>query len=144
MLFFMYAQFVFHPDVISGYIYGGENSRTVLATCLVLIGVFAFFFVLYSSGAFLRSRNQEFGLLTLLGTTRAQLRRLVWAENTFISIAAITVGVLFGLLFSRLFLLGISRVLDVTEPIRFALVPQALLLTRSEERRVGKACRSLW
>jgi len=129
MLFFMYAQFVFHPDVISGYIYGGENSRTVLATCLVLIGVFAFFFVLYSSGAFLRSRNQEFGLLTLLGTTRVQLRRLVWAENTFISVAAITVGVLFGLLFSRLFLLGISRVLDVTEPIRFALVPQALLLT---------------
>src|SRR5690625_3994339 len=89
MLFFMYAQFVFHPDVISGYIYGGDSSRTVLATCLVLIGVFAFFFVLYSSGAFLRSRNQEFGLLTLMGTTRSQLRRLVWAENTFIGIALV-------------------------------------------------------
>ncbi len=129
MLFFMYAQFVFHPDLASGYIYGGESSRTVLATCLVLIGVFAFFFVLYSSGAFLRSRNQEFGLLTLLGTTRAQLRRLVWAENTFISVASIATGILFGLLFSRLFLLGISRVLDVAEPIRFALVPQAFVLT---------------
>src|SRR5690554_6411214 len=93
MLFFMYAQFVFHPDVVNGYIYGGATSRTVLATCLALIGVFAFFFVLYSSGAFVRSRNKEFGLLTLMGTTRGQLRRLVWAENTMISIAAAVTGI---------------------------------------------------
>ena len=70
LLFFLYAQFILHPDVANGYIYGGESTRVVLTFCLVLVAVFAFFFVLYSSGAFLRARNREFGLLTLMGTTR--------------------------------------------------------------------------
>ncbi len=128
-LFFVYAQFLYHPGVASGYLYGGPTTRTVLAVCLVLIAVFAFFFVLYSSGAFLRARNKEFGLLTLMGTTRAQLRRLIWLENTFLSLAAIAAGLALGLLFSRLFLMAIARVLLIDEPISFALVPRAVLLT---------------
>jgi putative ABC transport system permease protein len=128
-LFFVYAQFIMHPDVTGGYIYGGDGTRVVLLVCEVLVAVFAFFFVLYSSGAFLRARNQEFGLLTLMGTTRGQLRRLIWLENTILSFAAIALGICLGLLFSRLFLLGISRVLDLYEPIRFLFVPDAILLT---------------
>ncbi len=129
LLFFVYAQFILHPDVASGYIYGGESTRVVLTVCLVLVAVFAFFFVLYSSGAFLRARNREFGLLTLMGTTRGQLRRLIWLENTFLSLAAIGVGIALGLLLSRLFLMGISRVLNLDEPIRALFVPSAVLLT---------------
>lgn len=128
-LFFVYAQFLFHPDVQGGYLYGGPVTRNVLTVCLVLIAVFAFFFVLYSSGAFLRARNKEFGLLTLMGTTRGQLRRLIWLENTFLSLAAIAAGVALGLLFSRLFLMAIARVLLIDEPLSFALVPRALALT---------------
>jgi len=128
-LFFVYAQFLFHPDVQGGYLYGGQTTRTVLTVCLVLIAVFAFFFVLYSSGAFLRARNKEFGLLTLMGTTRAQLRRLIWLENTFLSLAAIAAGIGLGLLFTRLFLMAIARVLLIDEPLSFALAPRALLLT---------------
>ncbi len=128
-LFFVYAQFIMHPDVTGGYIYGGDGTRVVLLVCEVLVAVFAFFFVLYSSGAFLRARNQEFGLLTLMGTTRGQLRRLIWLENTILSLAAIALGICLGLLFSRLFLLGISRVLDLSEPIRFLFVPDAILMT---------------
>lgn len=129
LIFFMYAQFIFHPDVADGYIYGGREMRVILVICQVLVAVFSFFFVLYSSGAFLRARGREFGLLTLMGTTRRQLRRLVWLENTMLSATATFVGTVLGILFTRLFLLGISRVLGVDEPLRFAIVPQALLLT---------------
>ncbi len=128
-LFFVYAQFLYHPEVRAGYLYGGDTTRVVLTVCLVLIAVFAFFFVLYSSGAFLRARNKEFGLLSLMGTTRGQLRRLIWLENTFLSLAAIVAGLAVGLLFSRLFLMAIARVLLIDEPIGFALVPRALALT---------------
>lgn len=128
-LFFVYAQFIMHPDVAGGYIYGGDATRIVLTVCEVLVAVFAFFFVLYSSGAFLRARNQEFGLLSLMGTTRGQLRRLIWLENSILSVGAIALGIGLGLLLSRLFLLGISRVLGLDEPIRFLFVPNAILLT---------------
>ena len=129
LLFYLYAQFVFHPDLASGYLYGGSTTRSVLTVCMVLVVVFAFFFVLYSSGAFLRARNQEFGLLTLMGTTRRQLRRLIWLENTILSLASIAAGIGLGILLSRLFLMAIARVLLLEEPLRFSVVPQALLLT---------------
>ena len=129
LLFFLYAQFILHPDVTSGYMYGGETTRVVLTVCLVLVAVFAFFFVLYSSGAFLRARNREFGLLTLMGTTRGQLRRLIWLENLILSLAAIVVGIGLGQLFAKLFLMGISRVLGLEAAIRFMFVPNAALLT---------------
>ena len=129
LLFYLYAQFVFHPDLATGQLYGGDMTRTVLAVCMVLVALFAFLFVLYSAGAFLRARNQEFGLLTLMGTTRRQLRRLIWLENTFLSLAAIAAGLVLGVLLSRLFLLAIARVLAIDEALRFTVVPQAVLLT---------------
>lgn len=129
LLFFLYAQFLMHPDLASGYLYGGDTTRTVLIVCEVLVAVFAFFFVLYSSGAFLRARNREFGLLSLVGITRGQLRRLMRLENTFLSVAAIVVGIGSGQLLAKLFLMGIGRVLGLDEPIRFMLVPGAMLLT---------------
>lgn len=128
-LFFVYAQFILHPDVMNGDIYGGNASRTVLLVCEVLVGLFAFFFVLYSSGAFLRARSGEFGLLSLLGTTGGQLRRLIWLENTVLSGLATLVGIGLGLLLSRLFLMAIARVLGMGAPIRFLVVPGAVLLT---------------
>lgn len=129
LLFSMYAQFLMHPDLATGYLYGGATTRSVLLVCMALVVVFALFFVLYSSGAFLRSRHQEFGLLTLMGTTRRQLRRLIWLEHTFLSTAAIAAGLGLGLLLSKLFLLAISRVLALSDPIRFAFVPRALVVT---------------
>lgn len=129
LLFHMYAQFIFHPDVVGGYVYGGQSTRTALIVCEYIIIIFSFFFVLYSSGAFLKARSQEFGMLTLLGVTRAQLRRLIWLENTILSTLAIITGLALGTLFSKLFLMAVSKILMVEEPIRFAIVPEAALLT---------------
>ncbi len=129
LLFFLYAQFIFHPDVTGGYVYGGSGVRNGMIACEVLIIVFSFVFVLYSTSSFLRARHQEFGLLTLLGTSRAQLRKLIWLESTLLTTAAIGVGIALGLLFSKLFLMAMSRLLMVASPIRFAVLPEALLLT---------------
>jgi len=128
-LFFVYAQFILHPDVAGGTIYGGSASRTVLIVCEVLVGLFAFFFVLYSTGSFLRARSAEFGLLSLLGTTRGQLRRLIWLESSVLSGVATLTGIGLGLLLSKLFLMAIARVLGMATPIRFLLVPEAVGLT---------------
>jgi len=68
-------------------------------------------------------------MLTLFGTTRTQLRRLVWLENTLLSGLAILAGILLGLLFNRLFFLGLARVLQVEQPLSVQLVPLALLAT---------------
>jgi putative ABC transport system permease protein len=96
---------------------------------LVIIVVFSLFFVAYSNSSFLQVRKKEFGLLSLFGMTKNQLRRLVYYEQTAISIAAIVTGIGVGLLFTKLFYLIMNAFLDVKVPISFQLVPKAFLLT---------------
>lgn len=129
MIFFMYAAFIYHPDVVNGHVKEGHKVREVMMMCEYLIIIFSFFFTLYSSSAFLTSRQKEFGLLTLFGMTKLQLRRLVFYENMIISILAIAVGMGIGAFMTKLFLLTLSRILAVDSPISFYIVPKAVLLT---------------
>lgn len=129
MIFYMYAAFIYHPDVINGHVPGGHRVRKVMMICEYLIIIFSFFFTLYSSSAFLKSRQQEFGLLTLFGMTKPQLRRLVFYENMIISILAIAVGMGIGTFMTKLFLMALSHILAVDAPISFYIVPKAILLT---------------
>ena len=129
MIFFVYAAFIYHPDVLNGNIRGGDSVQKIMVACEYLIIIFSFFFTLYSSSAFLKSRQKEFGLLTLFGMTKTQLRRLVFYENMIISSLAILVGIGIGTVATKLFLLAMSRILGVESPMRFYIDSSAIILT---------------
>ncbi|MBW7455725.1 ABC transporter permease [Paenibacillus sepulcri] len=129
MIFFVFAAFIYHPGVVNGHIDAASKIRSGLVDCEYLIIIFSFFFVLYSNSAFLKSRKKEFGLLSLFGMTHRQIRRLVFYENTVIALAAIIAGIAFGTLFSKLFFMALSELLDVTNPIPFAIVTKAIIIT---------------
>ncbi|NOU91635.1 FtsX-like permease family protein [Paenibacillus sp. LMG 31456] len=129
MIFFIYAAFIFHPDVINGHIQGASGVRMGMLACEYIIMIFSFFFVLYSNSAFLKSRKKEFGLLSLFGMTTRQIYKMVVYENIFISVIAIAVGIGFGALFSKLFFMAMSELLQVGNPISFYLAPKALITT---------------
>ncbi|MEF3302334.1 ABC transporter permease [Paenibacillus sp. GYB003] len=129
MIFFIYAAFLFHPDVISGNIRAADKVRYGMILCEYIIVIFSFFFVLYSMSAFLKSRKKEFGLLSLFGMTNRQIAKLVVYENTLIAVLAIAVGIGFGALFSKLFFMALAELLQVESPIRFILAPKAIWLT---------------
>lgn len=129
MIFFIYAAFIFHPDVMSGHIYAAKGVRTGMMFCEYIIVIFSFFFILYSMSAFLKSRKKEFGLLSLFGMTKGQMRRMVLYENIATSLLAIGTGIALGALFLKLFFMALSEILDLAEPIRFFIPGKALLLT---------------
>ncbi|MBD3922650.1 ABC transporter permease [Paenibacillus sp. PR3] len=129
MIFFIYAAFIFHPDVINGHIYMGKGVRTGMMFCEYIIVIFSFFFILYSMSAFLKSRKKEFGLLSLFGMTRGQMRKMVLYESIATSVLAIGAGIALGALFLKLFLMALSEILDLADPIRFLIPGKALLLT---------------
>ncbi|TMV48160.1 ABC transporter permease [Paenibacillus mesophilus] len=129
MIFFIYAAFLFHPDVISGNIRAADKVRQGMILCEYIIVIFSFFFVLYSMSAFLKSRKKEFGLLSLFGMTNRQIAKLVLYENTLIALLAIAAGIGFGALFSKLFFMALAELLHVDSPIRFILAPKAIWMT---------------
>lgn len=129
MIFYIYAAFIYHPDVVSGLILKADKVRSGMMFCLYLIIVFSFMFILYSNSAFLKTRKQEFGLFTLFGMTRAQLRKLVVYENMAIAIMAIGTGIGLGVLFSKLFFMALGALLDMEESISFAVPLKAVFMT---------------
>ncbi len=126
LLFFLYATLSNHPDLHKGYV--SQNVIDSMNIAQGIVYVFSFFSILYSMGSFLRGRNKEFGLLTLLGISPRQLIWLTFLENMLLGLASILVGVGVGLLLSKLFLMLGSLVLDVPS-LSFYVPGQALLLT---------------
>lgn len=129
LIFFIYAAFIFHPDVINGKFQGAQFVSLMMIACEYIILIFSFFFVLYSCSAFLKSRKKEFGLLMLFGFRKSQLRRIVLYENMLICAVSLAVGIGLGILFSKLFFMGLSAVMEVDNPIGFAIPLPALVLT---------------
>ncbi len=129
MIFFLYAQFILHPDVVNGKLRAAQSVRNGMVACEFIIILFSFFFVLYSLSAFLKSRSKEFGLLSLFGMTSGQIRRMVLTETIVIAAVASTAGIGLGLLFSKLFLMSLSGLLQMDSPIRFTVVWKSVGLT---------------
>ncbi|MBW7476629.1 ABC transporter permease [Paenibacillus oenotherae] len=128
-VFYMYASFIFHPDVINGHIEGAAGVRQGMVACEYIVAIFSFFFMLYANSAFLKTRKKEFGLFTLFGMTRMQIRRMLMLESIFIALFAIAVGIGIGMLLSKLFFMAVAVLLKVTSPIPFVVPLKAVLFT---------------
>lgn len=126
MIFFTYAVFIYHPRIAESEM--GNMTRTGMSIATVIVYVFAFFFVLYSISVFLKSRNREFGILTILGAESRQINLLILLENMLIGTVAIVTGIAGGLLLSKLFLLISTKVIDMEE-LPFYWPVKAILLT---------------
>ncbi|AUD25995.1 FtsX-like permease family protein [Bacillus cereus group sp. BC251] len=133
MIFFTYALLLFHPDLqgelkstsatISAY---GTMGFTISQG---LIFVFSFFFILYSVSSFFKTRKKEFGILMMQGMSMRQLKKLLLIENMLIGLGSICIGILIGLIFSKLVLLISASVLMINNGLPFYTPVKAVLLT---------------
>jgi len=129
MIFFLYATLTNHPDMDTSRMRYARAVVQGVVACEIIILVFTFFFTLYSLSAFLRSRSREFGLLALFGMTAGQIRRMVLIETFVIALISNVLGISLGIVFSKLFLLALSRMLYIDSPLRFMIVWRAVELT---------------
>ncbi len=129
ILFYMLASFVMHPDVTGGYISAAQMVTSGLVVAEFIIVTFLFLFVLYSSTAFVRSRKKEFGLLCLLGASKSQVSRIIVFEHVVIVALSIAAGLGLGIPASKLMLIAMEKMLQVSSPVRFMIVKPAVTLT---------------
>ncbi|PGS46071.1 FtsX-like permease family protein [Bacillus sp. AFS041924] len=106
-LFFSLTMFILHPDkgTFKSYIKQSLFGAEIIAY------LFLFFYVFYSSGVLLKKRNKEFGILYTIGISRKQLLKMIYIENMIISFTATISGIITGLVFSKLFLEIIEKLL---------------------------------
>ncbi|MGM0837365.1 MAG: FtsX-like permease family protein [Bacillota bacterium] len=123
-LFFSLTTFILHPvnGTFKSYI------RVSLFGAEFIAYLFLFFFVFYSISVLLKKRYKEFGILFMLGTSRGQLLRMISIENMIISVSATIGGIVTGLVFSKLFLVIIEKLMRLPAlPFYFPI--KAILIT---------------
>ncbi|TVX91936.1 FtsX-like permease family protein [Paenibacillus agilis] len=127
MIFFIYSVIASHPAMKEGITQRLAVQAMSIAQWIVY--VFSFFFILYSVGAFLKTRQHEFGVLMIHGMSPRQLNRLVFLENLIIGFGAIVTGIGSGLLLAKAgFVIGGSA-MGVQLPYHISI--SALVMTAS-------------
>ncbi|TAH63650.1 MAG: FtsX-like permease family protein [Gottschalkiaceae bacterium] len=131
MVFFIFANFIFNPTVSNVKKLGmkGLLAANTMIVCEVLILVFTFLFTYYSISNFLKSREKEFGLLSMFGLTKSEIRRYVTYENLFVSLISIITGLLLGVLFSKLFFMAITVIMTLDVEVPFMISSKAVGIT---------------
>ncbi|MDQ0190031.1 ABC transporter permease [Alicyclobacillus cycloheptanicus] len=127
MVFYMFSAFVMNPAVKQGYM--TSTAKELLGACQYIIIVFAVFFIFFFHSALLRLRSKEFGLFITLGVTPRQIGRMIMVESLALGLVATGVGLLLGIVFSKLFLLALGAVLGLSQELPFVVPASAVLLT---------------
>lgn len=85
---------------------GGEMVREMLSLGNGILLFFSVIFLFYTNSFLIRRRKREFGLYHVLGMGKKNLVRIVLWENLFVAVGSITLGLVGGILFSKLAELG--------------------------------------
>lgn len=126
MIFFIYASLLFNKDLNNKK--GYDEIQILFYISLTALTVFAVFFINYAHSAFMKSRNKEFGVYLTLGMNYTDLRRMVNVENIIIILSSLIVGLVTGMLFSRLFQMIVLKLLDI-RGVKYSLNYKSFALT---------------
>ena len=127
MIFFLYALFIFHPDIYGSKEFPGAVRQGMLVAEYIIY-FFSFFFIFYSVSSFLKVRNKEFGIFVIHGITKRQLIQMIFFENMIVGISALISGIALGCLFGKLFFMLASTVMNL-KSLPFYMPWQAMKLT---------------
>lgn len=114
---FMYGSLLFNVNLQKGEIVDLVNSFTVYGAYATI--VFSIIFVSYTGIYFVKSRGKEFGVYLTLGMTSKDLIFMTIIENIVILLSATILGIISGVLFSKLFYLILAKVLNLSADIYY-------------------------
>lgn len=126
MIFFVYSTLLFNKDLANEQNY--DMIIILFYISLTAVTIFSIFFINYAHSAFIKSRDKEFGVYLTLGMNSRDLQKIITIENLIIILSSLTVGIVSGLLFSRLFQMVVLKILGITQ-ISYSFDYRSLVLT---------------
>lgn len=85
------------------------------------------FFMWHANGFFLKQRQKETGLYMLMGISTSKIGRVFAIESILIGSLSLLMGLLIGILFSKLFLMLLSKSMTLGGEIPFSISAQAII-----------------
>lgn len=109
--------------------YGGIYTQQMLVLGTWVIAIFAVIFLLYTNSFLIKRRKKELGLFNILGMEKKHIGKIMIYETFYTSIISITLGILFGIVFSKLVLLFLLKLLKFDVRFGFSISSKAIIKT---------------
>lgn len=112
-VFFAFTSFSMNKVMLEK-ISGNGRVETMCNVISIFLMAFVIFYMSYSNRFFLRRRTKELGIYALLGYRKTTVLSLLTTENLLVCFGAFIAGILFGSVFHKSIVFGITRLLDLS------------------------------
>lgn len=105
----------------------GGGEALIAGSIVIMLIIITF--VMFANHLFIKRRNKEIGLYKLIGMTDGKILRMLLIENVILYFGSVFLGVLVGLLFSRLLNMILFRLMGIESVVDFQFSPESLIYT---------------
>ncbi len=103
--------------------------RKLLSFGAGVIAVFSVIFLFYTNSFLIKRRKKEFGLFNILGMEKKHIARIILWETLFTAVISIGVGLAAGILFSKLMILLLFKIITFEVTFGFEIPVAAVINT---------------
>lgn len=127
MIFFCLASI--QNQTITRTLPGSNMFVLLLYVGVVMTGLFAGVFLLYTNSLLIRQRKKELGLYAIFGLEKKHIAKVLMLESLLLTAAGLTAGIILGVLLGKLFFLILLKLLHLGSGLAFQFCTEALIQT---------------
>lgn len=127
LMFYNMSFLVVVKDI--GEISDSSSLRSLLMFGAIVIAIFSVIFLFYTNSFLIKRRKKEFGLFNILGMEKKHIAKVMFYETLFTALLSLGVGILAGILFSKLMILLLFKIISFDVTFGFEIPLPAILST---------------
>ncbi|MEG0894717.1 MAG: FtsX-like permease family protein, partial [Oscillospiraceae bacterium] len=108
---------------------GSGSLGMLMSMSAVVTAIFCVIFIFYTNSFLIKRRKKEFGLFNILGMEKKHIGKIMFWENTIVATTSILLGLLFGILFSKMVTLLLYKILQFDPVYKFEININAIIRT---------------
>lgn len=106
-----------------------ESAAMMMSLGVYVVIIFSVIFLLYINSFLMKNRKKELGLYNILGMEKRHVMLIIFFETLIVYLISLGFGVLTGVLFSKLMMLILVKILAIHTSIVFSIDMNAILIT---------------
>lgn len=106
---------------------GSGDMAIILGLGCWVIAIFAVIFLFYTNSFLMKRRKKEFGLFNILGMEKRHIGKMMFWEMLMVGGVSIACGIAAGILFNKLVVLVLVRLVDLEVPFGFSISVEAII-----------------
>ncbi len=128
VIFFIFSSLKYLPATALK-VDASQKIAAAMTSISFVIVIFVGIFIWMTNAFFVRSRKKEIGVYIFSGMKQAHVALLLLLENLLIGLFSIGMGLIFGMLLSRLATLLLVRMMGMSAFVSFYIAPRAFIDT---------------